>query len=262
MMFKDNIFTYLFLALGIGFVTVAYLLTNSYQKKMPSQKNIATLEKLSGEVFITKKFKLKKKSVSEKIFLNSLDSIETSESAKAEIEFPSGEKIHLLDNSKLIVDEENEMIHLILHRGDIEIQNYGSNEHIFISFQGLKVQLREWEVYKKNKVLSYEDQKKVLNSFQSDQNLSENYVANLIQNHKHKFLQCYNKLLQKTPGLSGSVTLSFTIEKSGKVSNPNIASSQLRDSDFKSCLFEVLKRIEFKAFEGEPISTVIPLNFE
>ncbi len=56
--------------------------------------------------------------------------------------------------------------------------------------------------------------------------------------------------------------MSFTIEKSGKISNPNVASSQLNDNEFKACLFEVLKRIEFKAFEGEPISTVIPLNFE
>lgn len=259
---KENIFTYLFLSLGIGFILIAYLLTNSYQKKLPSQKTIATVEKLSGEVFVTKKFKLKRRSVQEITSLNSLDTIETSENSKAEIVFPSGEKIHLLDNSKLLLDEENQNVQMILSRGDIEIQNYGSNEQISISYQGLKVQLREWEAYKKNKVLSYEDQKKALNTFQSDQKLSENYVADLIQNHKQKFLQCYNKFLQKSPGITGSVTLSFTIEKSGKISNPNVASSQFKDNEFKSCLFEVLKRIEFKAFEGEPISTVIPLNFE
>lgn len=259
---KQNIFTYLFLALGIGFVTVAYLLTSSYQKKLPSQKSIATVEKLSGDVSVTKKFKLKSKPVNDKTNLNSLDSIETSDSSKAEIEFPTGEKIILLDNSKVLIDEDNQNIQLILNRGDIEIQNYGSNDKISISYQGLKVLLREWEAYKKNKVLSYEDQRKSINSFQSDQRLSETYVADLIQTHKQKFLQCYNKLLQKTPGLTGSVTMSFTIEKSGKISNPNVASSQFSDSEFKSCLFEVLKRIEFKAFEGEPISTVIPLNFE
>jgi hypothetical protein len=261
-MFKGNIFTYLFLALGVGFVTVAYLLTNSYQKKLPSQKTIATIEKLTGEAFVTKKFKLKRKPVTDKANLNSLDTVETSENSKAEVEFPTGEKIRLLDNSKVLIDEENDNVQLILHRGDIEIQNYGSNDRIAVSYQGLKVQLREWEAYKKNKVLSYEDQKKTLNTFQSDQKLSENYVADLIQTHRQKFLQCYNKLLQKNPGITGSVTMSFTIEKSGKISNPNVASSQFTDVEFKSCLFEVLKRIEFKAFEGEPISTVIPLNFE
>lgn len=259
---KQNIFTYLFLALGIGFVTIAYLLTTSYQKKLPSQKSIAVVEKIAGEVSVTKKFKLKSKLVIDKTNLNSLDTVETADGSKADIEFPTGEKIQLLDNSKILLDEENNNIQLILNRGDIEIQNYGSNEKITISYQGLRVQLREWEAYKKNKVLSYEDQKKSINSFQSDQRLSETYVADLIQTHKQKFLQCYNKLLQKTPGLTGSVTMSFTIEKSGKISNPNVASSQLNDNEFKACLFEVLKRIEFKAFEGEPISTVIPLNFE
>lgn len=261
-MIKENIFTFLFLLLGIGFVSVAYLLTQSSQKKLPSQKNLAVLESLSDEVFLTKKFKLKSKLVSERISLNTLDTVETSEKGKAEIEFPTGEKIRLLENSKILLDEEGNSLNLILQRGEIEIENYGSKENFFISYQGLRMLLREWDAFKKHKVLSYEDQKKSLQSFQSDHRLSESYVAELIQNHKQKFLQCYNKLLQKTPGVMGSVTLSFTIEKSGKISNPNIASSQLSDMDFRSCIFEVLKRIEFKAFEGDPISTVIPLNFE
>ncbi|MCB0371190.1 MAG: hypothetical protein KDD45_17680, partial [Bdellovibrionales bacterium] len=92
-MFKGNIFTYLFLALGIGLVTTAYLLNNSYQKKLPSLKTIAVLEKLNGDVFITKKFRLKRLPVSDKSNLNSLDTIETSANSKADIIFPTGEKI-------------------------------------------------------------------------------------------------------------------------------------------------------------------------
>jgi hypothetical protein len=258
-MLKDNIYTYIFLFLGIGFISIGYMLTKTNTKTTQRPYLLGQIEKLSGNASITRKNHSRSHLLSESEPLNILDTIETHKQSQVELQFKNDAKIRLNPESKIIVDQEREVIIIILAKGSFVIESFG-NSPISVSYQGQRVKLQEWEQW----VISQNNPHKPsgLNTYNSNDKLSENLVGDTIQAHKTKFLQCYNKLLQKTPGVSGSVTLAFTIEKSGRVSNPTIASSILTDSSFKSCLFEVLNRIEFKAFEGEPISTVIPLNFE
>ncbi|MBL7542911.1 MAG: AgmX/PglI C-terminal domain-containing protein [Bdellovibrionaceae bacterium] len=260
-MFKDNIYTYIFIFLGIGFITIGYFISKPAGKTSFKPQLLGQIEKLSGNASITRKNQSRSHSLRESESLQVLDTIETHKQSQVELQFNNGTQIRLNAETKVIIDQERDNLLIILSKGKFSIENYGNQGLVFVSYQGQRIRLQEWEGWlsaqsNSNKAANG------LNSYNSNEKLSETIISDTIQVHKTKFLQCYNKLLQKTPGVSGSVTLAFTIEKSGRVSNPNVASSVLTDSSFKSCLFEVLNRIEFKAFEGEPISTVIPLNFE
>lgn len=259
-MLKGNIYTYIFLFLGIGFISIGYLLSKSSQRGSQKSQPIGQIEKLNGNTSITKKNQSRSHLLNDSEPLQILDTIETHKQSQVDIQFKNEAKIRLNAETKVIIDQEKDITLVILAKGTFSIENYGAAGRTSVSYQGQRVKLQDWEGWWA--VQNREHKTNGLNSYNSNDKLSENLISDTIQAHKSKFLQCYNKLLQKTPGITGSVTLAFTIEKSGRVSNPNIASSALTDSTFKSCLFEVLNRIEFKAFEGEPISTVIPLNFE
>ncbi|MNL44025.1 hypothetical protein D3C87_1665680 [compost metagenome] len=92
--------------------------------------------------------------------------------------------------------------------------------------------------------------------------LSSEAIQETLKLHRGNFFRCYTQLLQKTPGVVGTASISFTIERTGKVSNAELTSSSLQDPDFKRCLIEATRRVEFKSFLGDPINTVFPLKFE
>lgn len=258
-MLKDNIYTYIFLFLGVGFISIGYMISRPSGKPLMNPQQLGQIEKLSGNASITRKNHSRSTLIGESEPLYSLDTIETHKQSQIELQFKSDAKVRLNSESKVIIAQERETVLIILSKGSFSIESYGNRADISVSYQGQRVKLQEWEQWLSSQNLT---QKTPLSSFNSNDKLSESLISDTIQAHKVKFLQCYNKLLQKTPGVTGSVTLAFTIQKSGRVQNPSIASSVLSDASFKSCVFEVLNRIEFKAFEGEPISTVIPLNFE
>lgn len=258
-MLKGNIYTYIFLFLGIGFITIGYLLSKP-SKTSTKPQQLGQIEKLSGNASLTRKNQSRSHQLADSEPLMVLDTLETHKQSRVELQFKNGSKIRLNQETKVIIDQERDVLLIILSKGSFTIESYGSQGNVSVSYQGQRIRLQEWEQW----VASQNSPGKSagLSAYGSNDKLSETIIGDTIQAHKTKFLQCYNKLLQKTPGVSGSVTLAFTIERNGRVSNPTVASSILTDTSFKSCLFEVLNRIEFKAFDGEPISTVIPLNFE
>lgn len=262
-MFKDKVYTLLFLFLGVGFILVGYLLSNStVKKRSESILPVAQLEKLSGTVNLQRKDRLKPDITNDNESLSNLDMIETLANSQAEIIFPDGTSIRIDPESKIVLDRENNHPLIVLQKGKINLERYGNESKVTISYNGFRVSVKEWDTWFDEQINSKRSGNRPIEAFPSSKDLSEKFVAETIQNHKSKFLQCYHKLLQRTPGQTGSVTLAFTIEKNGRISNPHIASAALPDPIFRSCLIEALNRIEFKAFEGEPVSTVIPINFE
>jgi hypothetical protein len=87
-------------------------------------------------------------------------------------------------------------------------------------------------------------------------------LASKIKAQKLLLYRCYTGLLQLEPTASGKVTIQFSVESSGRVSNLNIANSEFKSKTFHDCISDVLKRTEFSAFAGPAISTLFPLHFQ
>jgi hypothetical protein len=78
-----------------------------------------------------------------------------------------------------------------------------------------------------------------------------------------KLVDCYKKATAKTPAIvTASVSATFTIEASGKVTNVALTASAL-PKDAEPCIIATIASIKFTARKGgEPIQVTYPLTFD
>ncbi|MNT01008.1 hypothetical protein D3C72_1354590 [compost metagenome] len=225
-----------------------------------------------GKVSIFRHSMTTKETLAKQSMLFDLDSLETSGDGDVDLNFDSGDKIHVEENSLITFDEENGRITLIIKRGDVQVTNATTAGNIFVSRDGVRWALGEYEEQKKKAALEdvalpetapgEEALAPSTTGYGLKQGLSTEVIQDTLKLYRGNFFKCYTQLLQRTPGVSGQSSLAFTIERSGKVISADVASSSLQDPQFKRCLIEAIRRVEFKSFAGEPISTVFPLKFE
>lgn len=95
--------------------------------------------------------------------------------------------------------------------------------------------------------------------------LSRADVNRVMNARKGSFRACYQQAVNRTPGLSGTVTLRFTIRDRGKVgvvvrANIVAGKSSLRNSSVHNCILRKVKGLRFPA-KGGAIVTSYPLGF-
>jgi Ca-activated chloride channel homolog len=74
---------------------------------------------------------------------------------------------------------------------------------------------------------------------------------------------CYQKELEKEPGLKGEVTFKLTIDSKGKVSKVSLVSSPLKNKRLEQCILEEIKGLIFPVPEAKKEVTVtLSFNFK
>jgi len=254
------------IAFGLVSLGLSFLIASQTEKQKPGQHVLARLERNLGKVSIIRKNMTSKETLSRRTMLFPLDSVETGADGDATLDFDSSDRLHIQENSLITLDEEDGHIVVIIKNGDIQVENGSNNGQVLISREGSRWSPRDYE-NKVKKEANYESMPDVAPTVQTTvdsrrESLSPDFIQDTLKSYRNQFFKCYTQLLQKTPGVVGQASISFTIERTGKVSNAEIASSSLADSDFKKCLLEATRRVEFKSFSDEAISTVFPLKFE
>ncbi len=270
MLQKNNSWPALLLALGLLLVLISFLFLKKWNESATTSSVLARAEDIQGQVFLTKKFSSQKSKVVTPFSVSSLDTIETSSDGQLVLEFPSLYRIRLQANSLVTFEENNEQTLLILKQGDFRVENFGREGSLMISKMGRRISATEFELEQqsKNNPNSSALPSQTLSAGKpspgasSGESLSQEDIQGTLQKHKPMFFKCYTQLLQKTPGITGQVSFAFVIEKSGKISQAEISNSTMNDAKFRVCLLEALSRVDFRAFSGDPISTVFPLKFE
>lgn len=267
-MAKNNWLISSLIVVGIFSVALSLLIATQTEKQKPGARPLARLELNLGKVFVLRNNLTQKETLTRRATLFALDSVETSVDGDATMEFDSAYRIRIQENSLVTLDEENDRIVLIIKRGDLQVENFGREGSVFISRDGVRWSATDYEMnYKKQAPAeTLPDLAPTDVATPPPANLSEGLTSEFIQDtlktHRGSFFKCYTQLLQKTPGVVGQASISFTIERTGKVTQAEIASSSINDTTFKKCLIDATKRVEFKSFGGDPISTVFPLRFE
>lgn len=267
-MAKNNWLISSLIVVGIFSVALSLFIATQTEKQKPGARPLARLELNLGKVFVLRKNLTQKETLTRRATLFALDSVETSVDGDATMEFDSAYRIRIQENSLVTLDEENDRIVLIIKRGDLQVENFGREGSVFISRDGVRWSATDYEMnYKKQAPAeTLPDLAPTDVATPPQANLSEGLTSEFIQDtlktHRGSFFKCYTQLLQKTPGVVGQASISFTIERTGKVTQAEIASSSINDATFKKCLIDATKRVEFKSFGGDPISTVFPLRFE
>jgi hypothetical protein len=268
-MTKNSLLIPTLIGLGLVSLVLSIFLALHTGKQKPGEAPLARIELNSGKVFILLKNMTQKEILASKSSLFALDSVETGPDGEATMEFDSLYRIRIEENSMVTLDLENERTVLIIKRGELHIDNIGRENTVFISRDGVQWDAHDYEQNYKTQSLSQtlpdtapQSATPPTDRNSAEMGLNSESIQETIRQQRNSFYKCYTQLLQRTPGVVGNASISFTIQKSGKVSNADLAASSINDGHFKKCIIEVIRRTEFKSFAGDPISTVFPLKFE
>jgi outer membrane biosynthesis protein TonB len=88
-------------------------------------------------------------------------------------------------------------------------------------------------------------------------------ILNAILAHKDEFRLCYEKEINaETPNIGGTVSTTFVIGSTGRVTQAGINSTTLKNSNVERCVLNVIKRIDFPIPRGAGVVQVAyPFKF-
>lgn len=269
-MTKNNWLIPSLIAIGLLSLALSFFIASRTEKQKTGQTPLARIELNLGKVFVLRKNMTQKDTLTKRAPLYALDSVETGADGDATMDFDSSYRIRVEENTLITLDQDEERIIIIIKRGDVQVENFGKDDTVYVSRDGVRWTATDYEQqYKKQTptqtlpdLAPSGDNMPESSSKRADGGLTADFIQETLRLQRGAFFKCYTQLLQKTPGVVGQASLSFTIERSGKVFNAEVASSSITDATFKKCLVEALRRVEFKSFTGDAISTVFPLKFE
>jgi hypothetical protein len=253
---------------GLLFLGLSLYLSTRLEPQAPGVRVLARAGFNSGEVFVLPRGMNEKRPLIKSVSLYYLDSLETGPDGDATLEFDSGFRIRVLDNVLLTLDQDGEKTVVILKHGDVQVEKFGSENSVLISKGGQHYSANEYEVTVRRETSQNTFPELApeaipgQNPAAAGENLSSDYIQDTMKRQIPAFDKCYKQLLQRTPGVVGEVVMSFTIEKTGKVISAEANTSNIADADFKRCLSEAIRRVEFKSFRGDPIVSTFPMTFE
>ncbi len=92
--------------------------------------------------------------------------------------------------------------------------------------------------------------------------LSQNEILGVIRANLNQIRHCYETLLQREPGASGSLKVQFEIGLDGRVAAVNPTASTISDPTMKNCVLGVVQRWSFpKPRGGSPVQVNYPFTF-
>lgn len=229
---------------------------------------IAQAEVAFGQVFILsegRRIQLKTRAD-----LRRMDEIVTENESEAILNLPGGAKVRVLQNSHLALDIDTPKTILIVKSG--LVQDEVSDEAlktVIVSRDGRRRTLAEDQKGRIKMMGAIQAKAPTPRKSESKaarllkaQPLSVETIQATMRNQRNLFFKCYGQLLQRSPGAVGEASLAFTIEQTGNVSAAEVANTSLQDPQFKRCLTEAIKRVEFKSFSGAPVQALFPIRFE
>lgn len=258
----NNWFVPALISLGLILILFSTLVPQSKINLGSDEKELAKIVEKSGSVF------LQNTEISVQVDLNinqvlkKNDLIRTDKNSSVLINFYNGGQFRLPEQTEVLLDKTESGAPLVVVRtGEIFIEKFGKppgysvrqNGQIYDSVDYALIDHKNTQFLKepipdqRNKELA---------------TISQQEIEQTLNSKKNDFFKCFGQLIQKNPQASGQVLLSFTIEKQGHTSKLEIAKSEILDVSFKSCLIEVVGRTKFRAFTGDPVTTIFPLKFE
>lgn len=86
-------------------------------------------------------------------------------------------------------------------------------------------------------------------------------IKSVMTKNASGFKHCYEKALAQDPTLEGKVTLTFTIDESGKVSEAGVGTSTLGDAEVETCMVNRLKKMRFPEPWAGSLKVSYPIVF-
>ena len=88
--------------------------------------------------------------------------------------------------------------------------------------------------------------------------LAREVIARVIQEHQSEIKYCYEVQLNRSPSLAGKVTVLFTIDGAGTVSDAQVSETTLGNADTERCMLSKIRRWKFPEPAGNGL---VKVNF-
>lgn len=77
-------------------------------------------------------------------------------------------------------------------------------------------------------------------------------IQTIVMSHRDEARACYDKGLQKHPGIEGDLVMAFKIDPEGKVTEATLdtSKSSITEKDVGDCIADVIKKIKFAPSKG------------
>ena len=83
-----------------------------------------------------------------------------------------------------------------------------------------------------------------------DGGLTQGEVAAIIRQNLNRIRHCYEKLIQRSPGVRGKVKVGFSIATNGRVRGARVINSTIGDGTFKNCIRSRIGQLKFPRPRG------------
>ena len=100
-----------------------------------------------------------------------------------------------------------------------------------------------------------------MNDSDGDGDLERSGIALGIRTKMSTYKGCYQRQLQRTPSLQGTITVEFIIEEDGLVERARVASSSLNNAQVEQCIIQNLRGSQFPTPRGGTVVVTYPFNF-
>lgn len=86
-------------------------------------------------------------------------------------------------------------------------------------------------------------------------------ISRVMNQHKDAVIDCYRKEARLDPSLKGSVRIKFTITPTGRVVQPAIINSTIRNRNIEQCILRRIRRWRFPRIAGDKGNVTVKQNF-
>ncbi len=92
--------------------------------------------------------------------------------------------------------------------------------------------------------------------------LDKHDIELVLKQQMSLFMRCYQKELQRNPGLKGTVVVRFVIDRDGSVRHSHARASSLGNNIVEECLVDEIDRTKFPRPAGGTVIISYPFNFQ
>lgn len=291
---------WLFLVASVGFLGLGFYWPTLYSSLKPAN-SLATVVSTKGTTEWISRQRLHKQKPKKSLALSMNESLATGSDGEMVIRFRKGAEVRLLPSTFVTLTRKAHSTLLAVRRGDIEVIKEGEANSVLIAQDGQDKPLRDFESKEvasdlwidpqsldtiktvdtnvavagslegasldstppTSPVAAVMNSKAISQKGTSDlQGQVRTMIADRIAKRKNHLFRCYSALVQKQKQAHGKLDVHFIVNNQGKVKDPTIVKTEIKDKKFQQCLIQIIQRTDFQSFEGQEVSTLLPLRFE
>jgi TonB family protein len=258
--------------------------------------SLATVVSSKGTTEWISRHSLKKQKPKKSLSVALNESLATGSDGEMVLRFKKGAEIKLLPNTFVTLIKKANATLIAVRHGDIEVIKEGEARSVLVAQEGQDHALGDYQTKEANDTLMIDTQTldtvKTVETNALENNPASNaseplrenavptvksisqkatkdmqaqirkMIADRMGTQKNHLFRCYTSLIQKEKTAHGRVDVHFSVSNQGKLKDPTIVSSDIKDPKFEKCLLQIIKRTDFQPFEGPSVSTLLPLRFE